>query len=76
MKTRKIKPEILDRYLRAAVTSIMKELHQVNAGIRVTHISAESTDLQPSGISYHFSIDVQITGNPEPVVLDEKAPDV
>lgn len=74
MKTLHIKPEVLNRHLAAAVSLVMKDLFKVNHGIRVTHISSERTDLQPTGLNFHISVDIQISGDPEPVVLNEKPP--
>lgn len=74
MKTLHIKPEVLNRHISAAISAVLKELFQVSYGIRVTHISSERTELQPKGINFHFSIDVQMANDPEPVVLNEKPP--
>jgi len=68
----KLPPETINKHLTAAIMAVMKELHQVQIGVKVTDISVERSELSPSGIGYRIALNVAISGNPEPVVLDEK----
>lgn len=67
MKTKSVKPEVLNRHISAAIIMVLKALHNIDKGIRVSNISSEGTDLDPTGVSYSFKIEVQISGDPPPL---------
>lgn len=71
MKTKVVRPEVLNKFLTAAVMAVMRNLYQVNKGVRVTFVQAEGEDLSPSGVKYNIRMEVQISGEVEPVVLEE-----
>lgn len=64
MKTKVVKPEVVNKHIGAAVMMVLKALHNIEGGIRVVNISSEGTDLDPTGVNYVFKIEVQISGDP------------
>jgi hypothetical protein len=74
VKTKIIRPEVLNRHLGAAVIMTLKALHNIDKGIRVTQIATEGTDLDPTGVQYTIRIDIQISGDPPELPEEIKNP--
>ena len=74
MKTKVIRPEILNKHLGNAVMMVLKALHNIDKGIRVTQISTEGTDLFPTGVDYVIKINVQISGDPPELSPEKQNP--
>lgn len=72
MKTKVIRPEVLNKHITSAILMVLRALYGIDKGMRVTSIQTEGEDLVPTGVQYRIHIDVQISGDPPDPVNEIK----